>query len=132
MLAAPPTHQPPLRTLTTREVAVRKVIVDQLCGITGADVFIRTVPALIAALGPHLAPADRPAPATTDAPVRLSPRQLQVLQLAADGRTNARIAARLGLSTDGVKSVMRVVFERLGARDRAHAVALAYQAGLLR
>lgn len=60
-----------------------------------------------------------------------SKREMQCLQAIARGLTNARIGGELFLSEDTVKTHNRRLFRKLGARDRAHAVALGYQRGLL-
>ena len=62
----------------------------------------------------------------------LTPRRLEVLRLAANGLSNAEIAAALWLAEDSVKSHMRLIYEVLGARDRANAVAIALVRGLIR
>jgi DNA-binding CsgD family transcriptional regulator len=64
--------------------------------------------------------------------LKLTARQLQILQLIANGRTTAQIATELFLTTDSVKTHVRRALAKLGARDRAHAVALALCSGLLR
>lgn len=69
-----------------------------------------------------------PTPATA---VSLSMRELQVLDLAADGCTNAVIGQRLYLSEDTVKSHLRRAFTKLGVRDRTQAVAVAIARGAL-
>ena len=61
----------------------------------------------------------------------LSERELEVLQGMSEGNTNARIGSRLHISEDAVKVHARGVFRKLGARDRAHAVAIGYQRGIL-
>ena len=61
----------------------------------------------------------------------LTARELQILQFAATGLSNGRIGDRLGLSEDTIKTHMRHAYQRLGARDRAHAVFLGCRAGLL-
>jgi len=61
----------------------------------------------------------------------LSPRELDVLRLAADGQTTADIGAQLHLSTATVKSHLRHVYEKLDVTDRAAAVAQALRRGLL-
>lgn len=68
----------------------------------------------------------------TPLPRPLSPESREVLQLIAEGVTNAEAARRLGLAVDTVKSRCRVLYRRLGARDRAHAVALGFVLGHLR
>ena len=58
-------------------------------------------------------------------------RQLEALRLAADGRTNAAIASRLGITKDTVAELLGKACRKLGARDRTHAVVLALRLGLL-
>jgi DNA-binding NarL/FixJ family response regulator len=55
----------------------------------------------------------------------LSPREREVLGEVLCGYGNKTIAGRLHISEDTVKSHMKAIFRKLGARDRAHAVALA-------
>lgn len=57
--------------------------------------------------------------------VGLSPRERDVLAEVLSGFGNKMIAQRLHISEDTVKSHMKAIFRKLGARDRAHAVALA-------
>jgi PAS domain S-box-containing protein len=64
-------------------------------------------------------------------PRRLSARELEVLQLAADGNTGPQIAERLILSPATVKSHFEHVYEKLGVSDRAAAVAHALRTGLI-
>lgn len=58
----------------------------------------------------------------------LSARQAEVLELAARGRTNAEIAARMGISPRTVQKHLEHVFDRLGVRTRAGAAARAVAA----
>jgi len=61
----------------------------------------------------------------------LTPRELQVLQLLARGLTNTEMADRLHLSPATVKThVARILF-KLDVRDRAHAIIVAYETGLV-
>ena len=60
-----------------------------------------------------------------------SAREVQVLALAAEGQTNQQMARVLFLSEDTVKSHLVNVRRKLRARNRAHAVAIAYQSGFL-
>lgn len=61
----------------------------------------------------------------------LSPEELDALRLAADGLTNEQIAERLGQSFESVKHRLKRVFQKLEARDRSHAVAIAFKRNLL-
>ncbi|MDQ0842435.1 helix-turn-helix transcriptional regulator [Streptomyces sp. V1I6] len=62
---------------------------------------------------------------------RLTRRQREVLLLAANGNTNARIAAWLGVTPHSVAETLTVAYRRIGASDRAQAVAIALRLGLL-
>jgi DNA-binding NarL/FixJ family response regulator len=61
----------------------------------------------------------------------LTERELQVLRRMADGKSNAEIGRELFVSEDTVKTHARRLFRKLGARDRAHAVAAGFRAGLV-
>lgn len=67
----------------------------------------------------------------SEEPRKPSPRQLQVLALIADGRTNRQAAVALGLSPYTVKEHMSQVLEGLGVTSRAHAVAICMRQGWL-
>ena len=58
-------------------------------------------------------------------------RELQVLQGMSQGRSNGEIGKDLFLSEDTVKTHARRLFKKLGANDRAHAVALGFRGGLV-
>jgi len=62
----------------------------------------------------------------------LTGREVTVLQIAADGLSNAEIAAQLGLSAGTVKSHMARISHKLGTGSRTHMVALAMRAGAIR
>jgi DNA-binding CsgD family transcriptional regulator len=62
---------------------------------------------------------------------RLTPRQLEVLQLLARGSTTDGIAAHLHLSRETVRNHVRALLERLGATTRLEAVAFARRDGLV-
>ncbi|MFI5956006.1 response regulator [Cryptosporangium sp. NPDC051539] len=55
----------------------------------------------------------------------LTPREREVLHAITQGHNNARIAGELFLSVATVKSYVNTIFAKLGARDRAHAIAIA-------
>ena len=61
----------------------------------------------------------------------LTTRELEVLTLVADGRTNKWIAAELSLSALTVKSHLARISRKLGTGDRSHLVAIAMRAGVL-
>ncbi len=63
--------------------------------------------------------------------ISLTERELQVLRGMAEGRSNAEIGRELFVSEDTVKTHARRLFRKLGARDRAHAVAAAFRAGIV-
>jgi DNA-binding NarL/FixJ family response regulator len=65
------------------------------------------------------------------APEKLSQRELDVLTLIAGGATNREAAARLFVSEATIKTHLLHVYEKLGVRDRAAAVAEAYRRRLL-
>ena len=64
-------------------------------------------------------------------PESLSPRELEVLKLVAEGATNQVAARRLMVSETTVKTHLMHIYTKLGVRDRASAVATAFQRGLL-
>jgi DNA-binding NarL/FixJ family response regulator len=58
-------------------------------------------------------------------------REIEVLQLVADGLVNREIGQRLFLSEETVKSHVRHLLAKLQARSRAHAVAVGFRRGLI-
>ncbi|GAC1494272.1 MAG: hypothetical protein NVS1B5_19610 [Gemmatimonadaceae bacterium] len=61
----------------------------------------------------------------------LSNREREILDLLADGLVNKQIAARLGISTNTVKTHLELLFDKLGVTTRAEAVATGVKRGLL-
>jgi len=61
----------------------------------------------------------------------LSARELEVLELIAQGTTNREVAARLFISEATVKSHLLHIYAKLGVNDRAAAVAAAFRRGLI-
>lgn len=64
-------------------------------------------------------------------PSELTPRELQVLQLLADGLPNKGIAGQMGISDHTVKFHVNAIMGKLGAQSRTDAVMRATRAGLI-
>lgn len=86
-------------------------------------------PEPVAQPAPEPAP-EHPAPPPTRVP-EVSERELQVLRGLAGGHTNADIARDLYLSEHTVKTHVRRLCRKIGARDRAHAVDTGWRLRLL-
>ncbi len=73
-----------------------------------------------------------PAPSRNAAAESLSPRELGVVRLVAQGMSNAEIAARLYLSEATVKSHIARILAKLSLRDRVQVAVYAYEHGIVR
>ncbi|MBF8188033.1 response regulator transcription factor [Nonomuraea sp. K274] len=99
---------------------------------------IRTVATGAALLAPEVtrqlvgryAARIRPTQATPD-DTALTPRELEVLRLIADGQSNSEIAATLVISQETVKTYVSRILTKLDLRDRVQAVVYAYRRGLV-
>jgi DNA-binding NarL/FixJ family response regulator len=100
---------------------------------------VRTVAAGEALLAPEITRrmiedyVSRPRPGSGPPPVldALTARELEVLDLIAQGRSNAEIAGSLFLSETTVKTHVTRILAKLDLRDRVQAVVLAYECGLV-
>jgi DNA-binding CsgD family transcriptional regulator len=63
--------------------------------------------------------------------LRITPRELEILKLIAQGMSNREIAAKLYVSENTVKTHSSRVFDKLGARRRTQAVQIGKEFGLL-
>ncbi|GHF57190.1 DNA-binding NarL/FixJ family response regulator [Amycolatopsis bartoniae] len=72
-----------------------------------------------------------PVVATRRPRMPLSRREFQVLQLVAEGLENAAIAKILYLSVETVRTHVKSILRKLSARDRTHAVTIAFRGGIL-
>ncbi len=88
-------------------------------GLTAFD------PTLVAALAPIREQAPRPLPEA------LTPRELEVLRLLAEGLSNKAIARRLEISEHTVKFHTNAIMSKLGAQSRTEAVVRATRLGLI-
>lgn len=107
---------------------------------TEADELVRAVRAVASGgswLDPRVTPRvlgalrGRGVPAATSALSRLSERETEVLRLMASGANNAEIAGALFVSERTVKSHVGAIFTKLGVRDRAGAIVLAFESGVV-
>ncbi|HEX5407880.1 MAG TPA: response regulator transcription factor [Pseudonocardiaceae bacterium] len=109
-------------------------------GFVPIDADIRNFPLAVQAAvrdGYYVAPDLDVSPPTTAAeqeepPKPLSRREFEVLQLIAEGRTAGNIGSQLGITADTVRTHVGHILRKLRARDRAHAVARAFETSLLR
>jgi len=69
---------------------------------------------------------------TPDGTSELSNREIDVLRLVADGRSNKEVGEILGLSALTVKSHLARISRKLGTGDRAEMVALVMRSGVIR
>lgn len=61
----------------------------------------------------------------------LSPAEVRVLRLIAEGKSNREIAAHLLTTEDSIKSHVKNILSKLGASDRTHAVVIALKRGII-
>lgn len=115
---------------------------QQLAGRGADPILLDYVQRMLAALGPHARAAaeaaESPAP---DAPLAaevpwqvepLTQKEVQVLQLLAEGYSNSAMSEKLFVSDSTVRTHLRNINMKLGAQNRTQAVSLARRYGLLR
>jgi DNA-binding NarL/FixJ family response regulator len=80
---------------------------------------------------PETRPDPRPTPDSDDGAWGLSPRELDVLRLVCDGRSNGQIAERLVISTRTVQSHVASLLAKSQARNRTDLAVRALRAGIV-
>ena len=103
-------------------------LVRAVCAIARGGSWLdpRVTPRVLGAL------RGRSVPAAAAAITRLTERESEVLGLMASGANNREIAGTLHVSERTVKSHVGAVFAKLGVRDRAGAIVVAFESGLRR
>ncbi|HLI04961.1 MAG TPA: response regulator transcription factor [Ktedonobacteraceae bacterium] len=112
-----------LKDITQRELlsAVRRVLQGE--SILDSETVVRVLERLMNGNVP---------PPQESSLLRLTPREIEVLQLLAQGQTNREIAKRLILSVSTVKIHVEHILEKLGVSDRTQAAVRAIELGLIR
>ena len=103
--------------------ADRSAICDALVAVAGGEIVLS--PEIQTALGRQIRANQR------NGHPALTPREHEVLLLAAEGLSASRIGERLFLSPSTVKTHLAHVYEKLGVSDRTAAVAEAFRQGLV-
>lgn len=106
---------------------VERVVQEEATVVTLSSAYLR---ALMAALGKS-APATRQEIAVIPSEWALTEREIEILKLIAQGYSNQKIADRLYLSINTVKTHTANLYDKLGVRSRTEAIARATQAGAL-
>jgi DNA-binding NarL/FixJ family response regulator len=104
----------------------RAQILDTARRILGGEALLHGVHA-----GDLLRRAADPAGQGQAASAALTPRELEVLRLVTEGRTNREIAGRLQISAGTVKNHVEHIIAKLGVSDRTQAAVFALRNGLL-
>jgi len=111
--------------------ALRDVGWARVIALTTSQIPVsRVVDAIKAGASGVLKVADA-APQISSPSALLSLRELQVVRLVADGRSNKEIAARLSISALTVKNHLARIGRKMGVGDRAHIVAVACRSGMI-
>jgi LuxR family maltose regulon positive regulatory protein len=99
--------------------------------LTGLELYNSRLDAYVRTLQAAIAKEDGPEPPPMQSMDALSKRELEVLQLIAEGLTNPEIGAQLYIALDTVKSHNRNIFSKLGVKNRTQAIAKARELRLL-
>jgi LuxR family maltose regulon positive regulatory protein len=118
---------PPMAQLL-RKAAVRGIVPDYAVRLLAA---FEAEKQLVAAASPGKSEDESYLPAAQPLIEPLSPREIEVLRLIAQGLANREIGERLFLALDTVKGHNRKIFDKLQVQSRTEAVARARELGLL-
>ncbi len=110
--------------------AAPEALVDAVRVVAAGEALL--APTVTRRLIERFAEGPTPDPATQRDLDLLTEREREVLVLVARGLSNAELADRLHVGTSTAKTHVGRLLSKLGARDRAQLVALAYEAGLVR
>ncbi|MCC6624421.1 MAG: response regulator transcription factor [Deltaproteobacteria bacterium] len=138
VLRAPSERDARWLALVSSGARARAALSGGFMGALGRDATPEVLAAAIAGLRQGLVTIDPrfsgdvlPTPAPLVAPLALTPREGQVLELLAEGLSNKEIGAQLGVSPHTAKFHVTALLDKLGAETRTEAVVLAARAGLL-
>ncbi len=112
-----------VRAILPRRASGPEIVAAILATAAGLVVFHPEYLSQIAPSAPHQPPAALAQP--------LSPREIEVLRLLAEGVANKQIAWRLGISEHTVKYHISSLFNKLNASSRTEAVAIGVRLGLV-
>jgi DNA-binding NarL/FixJ family response regulator len=110
--------------------ATREQLADGVRSVHAGDALL--APAITRRLVEDYCRRPSPDRTSTIADHRLSPRELEVVDLVADGMSNAEIAEHLVLGETTVKSHVARILAKLDLRDRVQIVVFAYESGIVR
>jgi DNA-binding CsgD family transcriptional regulator len=109
-----------LRAQSARVIALVRSAEASVSDLSSADIQLGA--------GGVPSPARSPRPARNDLEADLTKRELEVLGMLAEGETNARIAQRLVVSQDTVKTHVKHILRKLGVHNRSQAVSRYFRA----
>ena len=108
----------------------RGQLVDAIRTVVGGETLL--APTITRRLVEEFCARPSPAAATPAALAELTPRELEILTHIARGMSNQDIASALVIADTTVKTHVARILTKLGLHDRAQAVVLAYETGLVR
>ncbi|MFF8731770.1 response regulator [Streptomyces sp. NPDC015171] len=118
-----------LKDVTSAHLAAAVRLVDTGDALLAPSITRRLVERFATGAPTLAASTEAPAPHRDLAP--LTPREREVLTLLGHGFSNSELASKLTLSESTVKTHVARIFAKLNLRDRAQAVVLAYETGLV-